>query len=129
MTHEKIIKCPIYKTEFAIILTDDKEYLKKYNIDLTDDKDPIHAHCCEGNYSLGGVPEVHQTIFCIVLNPNSPLGGMTPGVIAHEALHAISMFTASRHIKFDPDNDEPFAYYLEFLVDEIYNFLKEIEGK
>lgn len=58
----------------------------------------------------------------IILNPEEKI---TPGVIAHEALHAMNFYFNRMDIKYDVNNDEHAAYFLGWLIDRILNLYKK----
>lgn len=47
---------------------------------------------------------------------------ITPGIIAHEAKHAVNDIFIDIHAKLDLHNDEPEAYLLGWLVQKIHDF-------
>lgn len=60
---------------------------------------------------------------------NSKVGGdksLTPGVIAHEALHATLNILNGCGVVVGVDNDEAIAYTLDWLVTEIHKFIYEL---
>tara|TARA_B100000287_G_scaffold201972_1_gene190718 strand:+ start:825 stop:1214 length:390 start_codon:yes stop_codon:yes gene_type:complete len=52
---------------------------------------------------------------------------MRPGVVVHECFHALTRICKDLGIKYDPDNDEPMAYMLTWLVDEVYRTIAKDE--
>jgi acetone carboxylase gamma subunit len=50
---------------------------------------------------------------------------MTVGVMAHEAVHIADFIFTNCGITHDLDNDEPFAYLVEWIINELYEFYKE----
>lgn len=50
-----------------------------------------------------------------------------PSDIAHEGLHAANSIMNYINYRFDPENDEPLAYLLSWIVEEIYKFLNQIK--
>ena len=47
-----------------------------------------------------------------------------PGLIAHEAKHAVNMMFEDRGIKLDPDNDENEVRFLEWIVNTVHKKIK-----
>jgi hypothetical protein len=45
---------------------------------------------------------------------------ISEGLIAHECFHAMGQICMDIGIKYDAENDEPMAYILQWLVDEVY---------
>jgi hypothetical protein len=54
---------------------------------------------------------------------------VTHGTIAHEAIHAANFLFGDRGIVLDADNDEAFAYFTEWIVDQVYTFARECKFK
>lgn len=81
------------------------------------DEEP-YAHCFELEWSKKyGV--------CILLNFNHSWGSkISYGTISHEAVHAVSFLFDSRGVVPDFNNDEPQAYLVEYIVDEVVKFAK-----
>ena len=50
---------------------------------------------------------------------------ITPGGVAHEALHITNRIFNDIGYTLDPLNDEPQAYFLDWLTDEILNKIEE----
>lgn len=50
-------------------------------------------------------------------------------VIAHEALHVVSDILDVMHIKYDPYNDEPYAYLMEEIVKYCMNYVGHLKFK
>lgn len=50
---------------------------------------------------------------------------VNPGVIAHEAKHAINFIFAWSGVRLSIDNDEPECYLLEYLVNKIHSILSQ----
>ena len=62
-----------------------------------------------------------------ILNPNYGYGQyITPGIIAHEAVHAKNMLFDDVNIVCDLINDEPEAYMVEWFTDQASEFYKEV---
>lgn len=110
---------PIYGGFLVIILTNDTETLKKHFSDLTDNN--IYAMSKLGEWKK-------RRGYIVVLNFKN-IDKITHGAIAHEATH-ISNFIA-QDVGFIPDfkNDEPIAYLTQWIVDNIYSFMKKHKFK
>jgi hypothetical protein len=63
--------------------------------------------------------------FILVINHKNKYNPLTPGIITHEALHLTNFILNERGVLFDYENDEPHAYLLEWIIDEIFKFLSE----
>lgn len=107
---------PIYRGKLVIILSNDKDKIKK--ICPIFDDDNIFAHAIFGNYK--GVQG-----FFIIINLKNKFMKITPGVIAHEAYHICSFISDKRGITIDTNNDEPIAYLTEWIVNEIHKFINK----
>ncbi len=59
----------------------------------------------------------HHVVIVLVDNP-------TPGLIAHEANHALNMVFKHHGMKLDVDNDEHQSYCLDWLVNELHYSLE-----
>jgi len=118
---EIILKVPLYGGDFGIVATNDKDQLlETRGIDIEDyGDDEIYGHTFM-------TENVKMQLFLIVLNPYHKEVKLTHGVIAHEAAHVANLIFEYRGIKPDLDNDEPYCYLLEGLVNEVYKFLKNI---
>ncbi len=116
--HIKKTDIPLYRGKLVIIITNDDDKLKKY---LPDFKGIIYAHSWNTNVdSYTGV-----TGYTVVLNFNSPFRDVTLGTIVHEAFHIVNFIAADRGIKSDFENDEALSYLIEWVVEEIYSFIKK----
>lgn len=49
---------------------------------------------------------------------------LTHGVVAHECLHVVNKAFANCAYKAEMDNDEMQAYFLTYVVDQVYKILK-----
>lgn len=114
---KKQIHLPIYGRTIELIesTTGMKEIYDKYGLGC----DP------EGIYPVSTmfwyqktVKGQETTIFHIAMTK----GQITPGIIAHEALHLCNMIF--NYISAEPTfaNDEPLAYLLTWIVDECHKF-------
>ena len=48
-----------------------------------------------------------------------------PGIIAHECVHICNYIFQEANIKLDLDNDEPYAYLMGWVVEEIHKAIKK----
>lgn len=51
--------------------------------------------------------------------------GVSAGVIAHECLHAAGGILSDKGYRYEPDNDEPMAYLLGYMVDKVVKILSK----
>lgn len=108
---------PLYRGKLVIILSNDKEKIK--NICPIFDDDNIFAHAIFGNYK-------GTQGFFIILNHKNKYMQINPGVIAHEAHHICSYIADKRGIIIDTNNDEPMAYLIEWIVNEVHKYITHI---
>jgi len=113
---ELILNIPLYHGELVIVVTDDLDsFNEKYDTDA------------KGLYGTTFMVDYEFRQLClIVLNPYDRVK-LTHGVISHEAVHAANMIFQARDIKLDLNNDEPYAYFVEAIVNEVYKFLKTLK--
>ena len=114
---ELVLFIPIYGGEFTIVVTDDLEKLTS-NYEISPGG-KIFGHSFFLQYK-------DRQVFLIVLNPYGTIR-ISHGVITHEAVHIANMIFQERGIKPDLDNDEPYAYLVESIVTEVYQFLKTLD--
>lgn len=93
----KTITIPIYDQVLRIVVTEDlaKPEFDAY-VELFDDK------------------------IIVYLKPNT-----SAGTIAHEVIHIANFVFKNCYITLDIDNDEPYAYLIGYLVDQIHKFLQK----
>ena len=113
--HIKAVNIPIYRGKLIIVLTNSNKKLQKY---LPYFEDDIYAHTYLDNYRS------RDGYYCI-LNFNNDYRKMYHGVIAHEAVHVSSFLLENRGVKLDFNNDEPAAYLVEWITDQIYSFINK----
>lgn len=114
--NKKEIKVPIYTGTLFIVDSDSRKKIKKV-IKNFDDKQ-IYAHSLLfDNKGMTG--------YGIVLNFNYKKAKITHGVIAHEAYHITSYIAEEHGLEWNVDNDEPLAYLINWVVDQVYLFVKE----
>lgn len=112
----KITKVPLYSYKLVTVITDSAKKLQdKFELDFEDDY-PIYAHCISHYLNVDKDRQV-KAVF-IILNPNSD-DEVTHGVIAHEALHAMHMIMNDVDIYPTYEDDEPHAYLIEWIVNEV----------
>lgn len=54
---------------------------------------------------------------------------VTPGLVAHECIHAINCIYEDKGIEITMSNDEVLAYSVEYLVDKIFYKYNRIKDK
>lgn len=118
--HIKDIDIPIYKGIFVIVFCNDLELLKKTIPSLKDDFDDgkLYAHTIFTDYK-------GSESFVCIFNFDHEITDISPGVIAHEALHIVHRLAEERGIQVNTYNDEPITYLLEWVTNTIYEFMEE----
>ena len=114
-THISERKIPIYRGTLIIILSNDSQKVSdKINYSL----DEVYAHSFIVDWhGMEG--------FLCLLNLHSKQRKIYHGTIAHEASHLAHFILQERGVKEDFENDEPVAYLVEWITDEIYKEIKK----
>ena len=115
--YEKIIKIPIYKGQLVLVLTNDNKKINKKVPDFKE-KTELYGHALNMMYEK-------EASYIIVLNSKHTHSRMTVGVMAREAVYIADFIFANCGITHDLDNDEPLAYLVQWITDELYEFYKE----
>lgn len=124
--HKKVIEDHLYKVCLCFIVSDDEDKVKR------DGNEYLGGFIEKSGY-VGGMTSagyikyrggIRECVY-IAVNPEILKTNEIHGVLAHEALHAVNLILDNRGVKFDVDNDEPYAYYLSYIVEQFYDFLKE----
>jgi hypothetical protein len=113
--YQKSIKIPIYKGYLVLIFTNSIEKLNRRLPGINETN--IYAHTYLYQY------RGYEAAF-IVLNFNHP-EAITNGVISHESFHASNFIMANRNIDPDLNNDEPQAYLIAWITDQVHSFLQK----
>ena len=108
---------PIYKGQFVMVLTNDNKKINKKVKDFKEQSE-LYGHAMNMIFDK-------QSSYIVVLNPKNKNNKMTVGVMAHEAVHIADFIFANCGIIHDLNNDEPLAYLVEWITDELYEFYKE----
>ena len=120
MYRQKVDKCPLYPIWLCIIASDDtKKVNGKYDLGLDFSMEDGHTH------RKGiKIPEFKTERVCIfiVLDPTNEQ--FSQGLIAHECLHATSYILDWVGIKPDYMNDEAQAYLMQYIFDQVNDFIK-----
>lgn len=115
---KKVKKIPLYVGRLVIIATNDKKKAHKKFPDYYDRGEEPYAHAIRDDYK-------GWNGFYIILNFDHSWSKITHGVISHEAHHITSFIAETVGIRHDPTNDEPMAYLHNWVVDQVYKFVKE----
>jgi len=119
---KKEIQIPIYKGVLAFCIGDDKEEITDY-FDLGDLLPEVifaHSFYTSKDYEIKDIG-----VFLIILNFKYEMP-ITYGIITHEINHIGNMILNYRRIDPNYDNDEAEAYLKEWIANELYSFLSEI---
>lgn len=114
--HKKEIEVPYYRTLLIIVLTNDYERMKEFYPEYKEDD--LFATTSYITYY-----GVHSVL--VVLNFHSDVDVITNGIIAHEALHASNFVFDAICAPSDYDNDEPLAYLIKWITDQIHSFVAQ----
>ena len=118
MIKYKEFNIPLYRGLLIVCFSDDaqecvEEFGNKYNYEQ-------YAHTW--HIDRNGMDAI-----LLLFNPNPKHKPITHGVIAHEAVHGCSFLFEIRGALKDIANDEPEAYLVEWMVDRVYESLKEFK--
>ena len=103
----KTIETPLFNDKINIVVTKKiSKIAKEYNLSIGDGVDGV-CWADKGEIYIGITKKA------------------TPGLIAHEALHAVGFIFEGVNIKMDISNDEHQCYLLQFIVDEVYKTIKQ----
>lgn len=121
---KKRIKVPIYGGLIDIVFTDEdtpyKAAIRHFNYNNPDLKKGYLAVTLSNDYTGGK----YNNLFPIIFSKN-----IKQGSIPHEALHVVNYIFKRAGIELDLDNDEPQAYLLGWIVDQIYKVQEEFQKK
>ena len=106
-----IINIPIFKQRIRCLIEPTKKELKKYDVEP---EGPGKALAT--TYSNG-----------VILFYNSKI--ITPGLVAHEMVHAINYLFKFVGIKGSEDNEELLCYLLDHCIQEFFNKFISKTGK
>ncbi len=112
--HIKYLEIPIYRAYLIIIITNSCEKLEKRIPDFNDDS--LYAQSRYINFK-------GRQGFAAAFNFDSIGRKITHGCIAHESIHLANFIADYRGFKADFYNDEPIAYLVDWITDEIYKFI------
>lgn len=114
--HKKVIDLPMYTGKLAFILSNSSKLIKRY---IPEFEDEIPYACTW--YS----PLRNRKAFIIVLNFEYTPDKVNHGVIAHEVNHAANMIAEDHGFTPDFNNDEPMAYLVGYITNQLYKFIKK----
>ena len=112
---KSVIKVPIYDREIEVIIYDKQEEAEKF----------LGERGIEfkiGHYS-GAALMNNETQEQVLMLDSTIEGFPDRGIIAHEAKHLVNDLFVCINYKLDMHNDEPEAYLLGYLVNEIHKII------
>ena len=114
---KKKISSQIYPVDYCFIYSDETLTIKE-NYNLSDE---IVEGINQCHAIITGIDKSFKRETVIIFfNKKKEL---KHGYISHECFHAANYTMQFIGWEFDPENDEPIAYLLTWLVDECYKFL------
>ncbi len=117
---KKIIPLKLYGCKVVVTITDDigKELIKFQNKNL------INYQKTSVYYGMA-IPEIGTDRYHVLLNKKL----LDINTIAHEAFHISYEILESLGIEVSKENDEPLAYLLGYIVEEIYGMILKAKIK
>lgn len=115
----KSLEIPIYHTDIKIILSDDYEYSWDKAVPKGAEWAKIPEETREDLKIRVGFTWYSDHFGMLMIHPNY----LTAGLIGHECLHLTSyvMSDISHHLE---EGEEPYAYLLEYLIDQSHKAYK-----
>jgi len=121
MYKKKVVKVPLYFTQLVILLSDDIERIRK-ELPPMEEEEEVFAHCLYHHIK-------DKSAIFILLNPKHKYWeDRMHGIIAHEVLHASCFVFYKAGISPDVNNDEPQAYLVEWMTQEVYKVIDEAKS-
>lgn len=106
--------------DIIVVIHDNvEEVIKKLRLDL-DPKEYINSRAFTFTDYVTGKLEVYMWFRSTDIDYNT---------IFHEHTHVLAYFGIHRDIKFDPDNDEPYAYFGGYIGAEIMSIIDKFKIK
>jgi len=109
---KKTLTVPIYDCRVNVVVVDDQESFEQEVYDAGWHEE-LNGNAVTLHYLS------NPSVFCVIFTSDS----LSPGNIAHEADHLTTKIMESRDIKYDPNNQEPRAYLLGFIVDGLHQII------
>jgi len=114
----KLIRIPIYDGNLGIVFTSDKIDIDKYvNVEFYS-KEEIFCQTFSTEID-------DKRTYLVAFNVKHSNYLVTNGHIAHECLHAANMCLGHIGDIASHENDETLAYLLDWMVDQVYTYMKE----
>ncbi len=114
----EVTEIPFYKGNLIVCVSNELEKInKEFDIHRSGE---IFAHSYQFDYQS-------KQAFMVLLNPNWEYDNITHGIIAHECLHILSFVYENRGVRKSKNNDEHEAYFLGWIVTEVYKALDKFK--
>jgi hypothetical protein len=119
----------IYSAEIYLILAPRKELAGIIKRKWGDETQPDpHHHAC--SWKVENLYKKRDTVIdYIIWMQQFDWSIQDQTTLIHEIFHTVSKIMNDRGILYDPDNTEPFAYYLDWVMGELWNALKPSHPK
>lgn len=101
------IEVPLYYQSLQIVVAPNLQ-LALNEMDIKEDAEDFESFLIPGRHKI-----------LLLIKPTAP-----SSVIAHESVHIVNQIFKSAHIQLDIDNDEPQAYLMGWVVEQITKTIK-----
>lgn len=112
----KEIEIPLDGRKFIIIVAEDPSIVKQIVPEFN--RGYVFADCYLADHD-------GKMGFFMILNDKNKTK-LSHGLIAHEAAHIADWIAENSGFLINTNNNEPFAYLIEWVVNEVYKYLKEL---
>ncbi len=113
----RTIEVPIYCLDIVVsVVSDFEEINTKFKLDL-EPQEGAKAFCFASDHI--GKLEIYLGFHPDYLDHDT---------ILHELVHVIAYLCKHRDIKFDPDNDEPIAYFFGYVGERILQIIEKYKN-
>lgn len=114
-------RIPVYRSRLWIVICPSltkaiDKVEDQINTKIHSDKDKLSTRA----YTYASIDENGAKTFILILRPASK-----PGEIAHETKHLLNIIFNWHGVKLSLTNDEPECYYLERMIDQVHNTIKQ----
>lgn len=116
---KKSIPIPLYGGDLIIIFSNSVEKIQK----------EVPHFKKKHLFAYSSYDDSKGRDYFIILNFDDEFEEITPGIIAHEALHVGHYIFHDIGADSDLNNDEPLAYLLKWIVDQVHEFHNETTDK
>lgn len=131
--HTRKLRVPLYNNRVVLILSDSAKEVNAFLAECSQGEAPadifiedadLYASVTHGVYIQDGLDHECQYV---VFNHKNPYKKLSYGTIAHEAYHVLG--GVFHYIGVDLQGDEPGAYLMTWLVNQMMDFLTEHKVK